>query len=103
MLFTAPPGGILLADETVLRGKLDAVLDAQGHVWVRPVDQEEPRLVADGPVPPGLGIDLVVTRLSIDPGKDDSGRNMPTSLAARPRDDDGYIDDEEDRVGDQLW
>lgn len=44
-----------------------------------------------------------MARLARHPGHDDSGRPMPTSLAASSVDGDGYIDDEPIRLGDELF
>ncbi|MGO4956601.1 hypothetical protein ACTQ49_04900 [Luteococcus sp. Sow4_B9] len=104
MQFTTPPGGVLLEDETVVKGAVDVILDEARNVLIRPAGGEEERkIVADGPVEPGMTIDVVVARLAFHPGNDDSGRPMPTSLAVRPSENDGYLDDEPERIGDELW
>lgn len=103
MQFTTPPGGVLLVDETVVKGDVDAILDDARQVWIRRIDESQRKMVADGPAEPDMTLDVIVARLAFNPGNDDSGRPMPTSLAARPDGEDGYLDDEPDRIGDQLW
>lgn len=103
MRFTTPPGGVLLEDDRVIKGDVRIARDVHGVVTIRKVEEEQSFVVADGPAGPELTLDVIMARLAHHPGHDDSGRPMPTSLAATSVDGDGYIDDEPIRLGDELF
>ncbi|GAA1390957.1 hypothetical protein [Luteococcus peritonei] len=100
MQFTTPPGGVLTNQVGAITGDVDARIAEDGTVRIRYLGAEEEYTVAGGRADTTL--DVVVARLANDPGPDADGNPLATSLATQPVPDDGFIDDEPERLGDQL-